>query len=191
MWLSDFFAERRGLVCRSSVRACLPYIPNASERITLFSQRIWCGAQHFQRHLWEFVAFFGLNCSTSGLTTTFGYSPLRIAFHPRGLYLPGYIDLFAFPSTFLDVSSASELWEPLRTFCVNTTTVSTAVSFNHFCYFASAFTLMKCASTSWCPPLPFTSQPPFSALLWRAPDPCKGNKYEYRRPKRGLSLIHI
>ena len=64
-----------GLVCRSSVSACSPYIPNASEPITLFSQRVLCGAQHFQRHLWEFVAFVGLNCSTSGLTTTFGYSP--------------------------------------------------------------------------------------------------------------------
>ena len=66
------------MVCRSSVSACSPYIPNASEPITLFSQRVLCGAQHFQRHLWEFVAFVGLNCSTSGLTTTFGYSPLGV-----------------------------------------------------------------------------------------------------------------
>ena len=67
-----FFSLREGgLVCRSSVSACSPYIPNASEPITLFSQRVWCGAQHFQRQLWEFLAFFGLNCSTSGLNTTF------------------------------------------------------------------------------------------------------------------------
>ena len=51
-------------------------------------RRVWCGAQHFQRHLWEFVAFFRLNCSASGLTTTFGYSPLGIAFHPRGFISP-------------------------------------------------------------------------------------------------------
>ena len=76
------------MVCRSLVSACSPYIPNASEPITLFSQRVWCGAQHFQRHLWEFVVFFGLNCSASGLTTTFGYSPLGIAFHPRGFISP-------------------------------------------------------------------------------------------------------
>ena len=129
------------MVCRSSVSACSPYVPNASEPITLFSQRVWCGAQHFQRRLWEFVVFFGLNRSTSGLTTTFGYSPLGITFHPRGFYLPGFLNLFAFPSTSLDLSSASELWQPLRTFCVNTTTVSAAVSFNRFCYFAPAFTL--------------------------------------------------
>ena len=60
-----------GLVCLSSVSACSPYIPNAIEPMTLFSQRVWCGAQHFQRQLWEFLAFFGLNCSTSGLNTTF------------------------------------------------------------------------------------------------------------------------
>ena len=72
-----FFSLREGgLVCRSSVSACAPYIPNASEPITHFSQRVWCGAQYFQSHAWEFVAFFGLNCSASGLTTTFGYSPL-------------------------------------------------------------------------------------------------------------------
>ena len=123
------------MVCRSSVSACSPYIPNASEPITLFSQRAWCGAQHFQRHLWDFLGFSGLNCSTSGLTTTFAYSPLGVASHPRGFHLSGYLELFAFPSTFLDVSSARELWQPLRTFCVNTTTL------NHFCYFASAFTL--------------------------------------------------
>ena len=46
-----------GLVCLSSVSACSPYIPNAIEPMTLFSQRVWCGAQHFL-HLWEFVAFF-------------------------------------------------------------------------------------------------------------------------------------
>ena len=143
MWLSDFFAERRGLVCRSSVRACLPYIPNASEPITLFSQRIWCGAQHFQRHLWEFVAFFGLNCSTSGLTTTFGYSPLGIAFHPRVFYLSPVILIYlpSLPRFSTSPAHASCGNLKLRTFCVNTTTVSTAVSFNHFCYFASAFTL--------------------------------------------------
>ena len=67
------------MVCRSSVSACSPYIPDASEPVTLCSQRVWCDAQRFQRHLWEFVAFFGLNRSTSGLTTTFGYSPLGIA----------------------------------------------------------------------------------------------------------------
>ena len=64
-------SRQRGLIGRSSVSACSPCIPNASEPITLFSQRVWCGAQHFQCHLWEFVAFFGLNCSTSGLNTTF------------------------------------------------------------------------------------------------------------------------
>ena len=166
MWLSDFFAERRGLVCRSSVRACLPYIPNASERITLFSQRIWCGAQHFQRHLWEFVAFFGLNCSTSSLTTTFGHSPLGIAFHPRGFHLPGYLNLFVFPSTFLDISSARELWQPQVTHFLRQ---------HHYrlhCCILPSFLLfrvciysMQCASTSWHPQLPFTSQPPISALL--------------------------
>ena len=33
---------------------------------------------------------------------------------------------------------------------------------------------MQCASTSWYPPLPFTSQPPLSALLWRAGPPIGG-----------------
>ena len=87
----SFSLREGGLVCGSLVSACSPYIPHASEPITLFSQHVWCGAQYFQRHLWKFVAFFGLTCSTIDLTITFGYSPLGIAFHPRGFYLSGYI----------------------------------------------------------------------------------------------------
>ena len=145
MWLSDFFAKRRGIGL-PVFSECVLALHNASEPITLFSQRVWCGAQHFQRRLWEFVVFFGLNRSTSGLTTTFGYSPLGITFHPRGFYLPGFLNLFAFPSTSLDLSSARELWQPLRTFCVNTTVSTAAVSFKHLCYFASAFTLPVCSA---------------------------------------------
>ena len=47
--------------------------------------------------------FFGLNYSTSGLTTntTFGYSPFfRYSLSSAGFYLPGCINLFAFLSTF-------------------------------------------------------------------------------------------
>ena len=148
------------MVCRSSVSACSPYVPNASEPITLFSQRVWCGAQHFQRRLWEFVVFFGLNRSTSGLTTTFGYSPLGIAsnssylsvlnsyprysvssagFLPPRSYVLIYLPFLPRFSTSPAHASCGNL--KLRTLCVNTTTVSTAVLFNHFCYFVSAFTL--------------------------------------------------
>ena len=92
-------------------------------------------------HLWEVVAFFGFNCSISSLTTIVDYSPLGIAFHPRGFYLPGSISLPFLPrfSTSPAYAGCGNL--TLRTFCVNTATVSTAVSLNHFCYFASAFTL--------------------------------------------------
>ena len=137
------------MVCRSSVSACSPYIPDASEPITLFSQRVWCGAQHFQRHLWEFVAFFGLNRSTSGLTTTFGYSPLGIAsnssylsvlnsyprysvssagFLPPRSYVLIYLPFLPRFSTSPAHASCGDV--KLHTLCVNTT-VSTAVSFNH------------------------------------------------------------
>ena len=127
-----FFSLREGgLVCRSSVSACAPYIPNASEPITHFSQRVWCGAQHFQSHLWEFVAFFGLNCSPSGLTTTSGYSPLGIAFHPQGFTFPVFLIYLPFLPRFSTSPAHASCGDvKLHTLCVNTT-VSTAVSFNH------------------------------------------------------------
>ena len=87
VWLSVCSLREGGLAYRSSVSACSPYIPNASKSITHFSHRVSCGAQHFLRHLWEFLAFFGFNWSTSGSTSTFGFSPLGRAFHPRGVYL--------------------------------------------------------------------------------------------------------
>ena len=119
------------MVCRSSLSACSPYIPNASEPITHFSQRVWCGAQHFQSHLWEFVAFFGLNCSPSGLTTTSGYSPLGIAFHPQGFTFPVFLIYLPFLPRFSTSPAHASCGDvKLHTLCVNTT-VSTAVSFNH------------------------------------------------------------
>ena len=124
------------------------------------------------RHLWEFAAFFGLNCSISGLTTTFDYSPLGIAFHPRGFTSP--VVLICLP--FFPRSRRLQ-----RTRAVATFTHFRRQHHHRFhCSILRSFLLlllrvriysMHCASTSWYPPLPFTSQPPLSALLWRAGPP--------------------
>ena len=113
MWLSFFCAKRRGIG-----------LPVFSEYVlALHTSRQWAHHSYFSARLGRCSAFsessVGVRCLLRiKLVPAVWLLPLAIhpwvyiAFHPRGFYLPGYLILFTFPSTFLDVSSARELWQP-------------------------------------------------------------------------------
>ena len=98
---------------------------------------------------------------------------------------------FAFPSTFLDVSSARELWQPEVTHFVRQhhhrfhCCVLQSLLLFRVCIYC-----MQCASTSWYPPLPFTFQLPLSALFPEYLVRGSERKQSYGYPKDHVRSSH-